>query len=438
MNKYFYHFTHIDNLDSILQNGLLCTNKKNKLEIGHYDIANKTIQGRRSEMEIICTGKCYGKVHDYVPFYFSTMNPMQLAIINQKKIDQPELIFLGLKTELIKTQELIFTDSSANRDIPPIFYNKYEDLKKLKWDIINSKKWHISEADKPFKMAEVLIKDFEFKYVDHIVVFNDHYKKKVDEILSDNSINPKPRITYQPVENKYFYFTKFFMKDRKDENLVTGPKTLIENFEWITSEIIKLRKKQKEFRFKTINDLLNALEEDFGCIKETKGILNLETINDVHSDTVSNHTLEVVKNLKGNKSFQQQPPKIKAILLLSAFLHDIGKGPHSKWSSGKQPAYNDHPNDSLFQAGRILLEDIQEINDDEIRLINLLIAYHDILGDLSRDFRNTIELKNVISSEQDLELLYILSQADILAIREDWYENLNANFANIKRKVLGL
>src|SRR5690606_10777172 len=112
------------------------------------------------------------------------------------------------------------------------------------------------------------------------------------------------------------------------------------------------------------------------------------------------------------------------------------KGPHSKWKSGKQEVYNDHPFDSLIYTQRVLIEEIEQLSDDEVRMINLLVAYHDILGDLTRDCRNTIELKNIISTELDLQLLFILSQADILAIREDWYKNLNSKFDEIKNKVL--
>jgi hypothetical protein len=46
--KYFFHFTHIQNLDSIVKNGILCTNKKIELGITHLDVASETIQERRS------------------------------------------------------------------------------------------------------------------------------------------------------------------------------------------------------------------------------------------------------------------------------------------------------------------------------------------------------------------------------------------------------
>ena len=436
MNKFFYHFTHLENLDSIIKNGLLCTNEKQKLEISHYNVANKSIQGRRSEMDVISNGINYGKIHDFVPFYFSTKNSMQLSIINQKKVDQPELIFLGVETSLIKEQNLIFTDASANTNFAPKFYTDFEHLDKLDWDLINSYKWSFTEEQRHKRMAEVLIQDFKFEFINHIVVFNKKYKEKVNKIFEDNQIVNKPKIEFEPVENKRFYFTKFFIKGREGEDLVTGPKRFKATFERLTDGTIESRKTKTHFKFKSISDLLSLLDIDFCCIPETEGIFQLETLNDVHSNTVSDHTLEVVKNLKKNDSFKNLSVRNKEILLLSAYLHDIGKGPHSKWRYGKQPAYNDHPFDSLIYTQRILIEDIKELSNEEIRMLNLLIGYHDILGDLSRDFRNTIELKNVITTPEQIDLLYILSQADILSIRLDWYENLNSKFDEIKKKVL--
>ena len=133
-NKYFYHFTHIENLESILKNGLLSTNKKNEYKISHTNIANETIQERRSEMNVTCSP--YGKVHDYVPFYFTTTNPMLLGLVNRKNIDQPFIIFFAIPIEKILEKKVIFTDTSANTSTPPNFYNNPNDLKKLNWDAI--------------------------------------------------------------------------------------------------------------------------------------------------------------------------------------------------------------------------------------------------------------------------------------------------------------
>lgn len=84
--RYFFHFTDIHNLDSIIKNGLLCTNEKNKKRIKHKNIANMSIQERRAGMDVpVGPG---GKVHDYVPFYFSSTNPMLLKKLNEKNIHE--------------------------------------------------------------------------------------------------------------------------------------------------------------------------------------------------------------------------------------------------------------------------------------------------------------------------------------------------------------
>jgi hypothetical protein len=285
-------------------------------------------------------------------------------------------------------------------------------------------------------MAEVLIKNFNFNYVDHIVVFNKDIRNKVESIIKKNNIQSPPKLEYGYVDGKYFFFTKFFFEGRENEDLVTGPKELKEIYSTSTLETISKRKKTDKFNYKTINDLLEAIYLNFDCIPELAGIHNLETLNEIHTNTVSDHTLEVVKNLHNNSEYKKLESRLQEILTLSAYLHDIGKGPKSKWRDGKQKAYNDHPYDSLIYTQRILIEDIEELTDNEIRLINFLVTYHDILGDLANDHRNTIELKNIIKSHEDLELLYILSQADILSLNKDWFKNLCGKFGEIKKKVL--
>lgn len=80
--RYAYHFTCLYNLESIIDNGLLCTNIKNEQNITHHNVAEHGIQGRRSTMQVPCSNGNF--VHDYVPFYFSKRNSMQLAVINKK------------------------------------------------------------------------------------------------------------------------------------------------------------------------------------------------------------------------------------------------------------------------------------------------------------------------------------------------------------------
>ena len=131
--RYVFHFTSIHNLDSIIKNGLLCTNQKEGQGIRHKNIANITIQNRRSKMKVTC-GKG-GVVHDYVPFYFTSKNPMLLGVLNKKNTDQPFIIYLCIKIERLEKEDAVFTDASANTDIPPQFYSDTMCLDKLDWNL---------------------------------------------------------------------------------------------------------------------------------------------------------------------------------------------------------------------------------------------------------------------------------------------------------------
>ena len=75
--RYVYHMTHLENLESILQNELLSTNEKTRLGIKHKNIANHGIQNRRAAMNVTCGPM--GTVHDYVPFYFSPSVSLQVS-----------------------------------------------------------------------------------------------------------------------------------------------------------------------------------------------------------------------------------------------------------------------------------------------------------------------------------------------------------------------
>jgi ssDNA thymidine ADP-ribosyltransferase, DarT len=81
-----YHFTHIDNLSSLLQAGFLANNHPKFPKDGHRSVAARGIQERRSSMVVSCgPGGC---VHDYVPLYFGAISPMLLGVINTKNVEQ--------------------------------------------------------------------------------------------------------------------------------------------------------------------------------------------------------------------------------------------------------------------------------------------------------------------------------------------------------------
>jgi len=435
-NKYFYHFTHIENLESILKNGLLSTNEKIRQGISHIDIANESIQDRRSEMDVTCFPN--GKVHDYVPFYFTTANPMLLGLVNRKNIDQPLIIFFAVSIEKILEKSVIFTDASANTSIPPNFYNDSNDLGKLNWNIIDKTSWGSNDDNERHqRMAEVLVyKEVRLDWIESIIVYNESIKEFVVEKFNDLGIR-MPYITYQPYNGRYFYFTKFFFNDRKNETLVTGPYLLKSKFDTLVNNTLENRQTIISPRFQNIEDAITKIKNDFCIIEELEGIYQLETINEVHSENVSDHTLKVVNNLEvSNEYYSNLSENDKQIVKFSAYLHDIGKGPKSKWEDGKQQAYADHPADAIPMLERILSEDFESLSKYEIRKICLLVVYHDLIGDIIGKGRSKKELFNLIKDENELNMLIALSLADVLAIDPSWYMNIFLKIPNLKREIL--
>lgn len=432
-DKYFYHFTHIKNLESILKNGFLSTNEKDRLGIGHEDVANGNIQETRHNMNVpINPG---GTVHDYVPFYFCTRNPMLLSLVLSKNIDQMFMIFFAVPIDKILDPNVIFTDKAANTSIPPNFYTNPNDLDKLKWDVITSPNWMPkTDTEKRQKMAETLVyKSMPITDVDSIVVWSEPIKKMVKKLFEDNNIKC-PNVIYEPFKMKnYFYFTKFKM-GRASDTFTTGP-ILLKNH--LKNSIKKIQEKDNGiFRFESIKKLLEEIDTDFCSVEELRGIYQLETINDIHSQNVSDHTLKVVDNLINSDYYKDSNDEDKVILKLSAYFHDIGKGPHEKWPDRKQPSYSDHPVDSLEMLNRILIEEVKELSAYQIGMICLLVAYHDLIGEIFGKGRDKKQLFNLLKDEKEFDMLNCLSYADVLSFNNGWYIDYNVLIPNLKKEFL--
>ncbi len=439
LGRFFFHFTHIDNLKSIVENGLLCTNSKNKSNIEHTNVASEGIQERRSTMAVPCGSK--GVVHDYVPFYFCSVNPMFLSMLYSKNVDQPLIVILAIPIERLAENDAIFTDASANTKELPNFYEDPADLSLLDWSAIDNLKWKSADdSERHRRMAEVLIyNNVSIEDVEYIIVWNEDIKKLVSEIFDNEGVKI-PKITYSPFKTKYkFYFTKFMFKGRDGESLVTGPQALKTKLKKTIKYIINERAKtigSTTYKFENIKGCLNELKNHFCAIPELEGIYGLETVNDVHSNNVSDHTISVINELKNAKYYIEATLLDKRILKLSAYLHDIGKGPASKWNSGKQSAYPDHPVDSLTMLRRILVEDIKDLSDYEIRLICLLVGYHDLIGEIFGKGRHWKQLISVIKSEKELEMLSALNYADVSAINFVWAMEYSSKIKQFKKEIL--
>lgn len=173
--NYLYHITHIDNLKSIIDNGLLAHNNK----YVKRKIDNEDVNEHRSRKEPL-----YGKsIHNYVPLYFNPKNPM--LYVNkelQKNIVILEFTNTLMLNNMITENISIFTDGNASVKSTN-FYNNLNDLEKLDWDCIYSKKWTNYNDGKRKVMAEVLVENYiSSDYIENIYCYDKESKEKINSL----------------------------------------------------------------------------------------------------------------------------------------------------------------------------------------------------------------------------------------------------------------
>ncbi len=392
-----------------------------------------------------------GTVHEYVPFYFSPRVPMLLKILNSKNIDQRYIIYLAVKTDVIEREDVVFTSASANTNIPPTFYCEPKELANLRWSLIDSNDWSFSDGDRHAKMAEVLIHEkVEFSEIDFIVVWKNKTWTKVNNILGETIHkieikNDGYKLSYGGRSNyRNHYFTKFWFD--KTQSLVTGPELLYSRYK---KTVRSIKEKHQSGipspKFKNISDTIQAISQDLAVIPEIATIKDLETANDQHWQTVGDHTKRVVEKLDELEEYQAFSNPQKKVLKLAAYLHDIGKAKSQK-INGKQNTYTDHPASAIPMLKRILSEDIKVLFNIQIRRIVMLVAYHDLIGDVIDNDRNRDkeQILKVIRTMDDFDMLVAISKADVSSLisgnqwhdltsgATGWLRNINANVPELR------
>ncbi|MBW1802208.1 MAG: DUF4433 domain-containing protein [Deltaproteobacteria bacterium] len=199
-----YHITHKDNLEGIIaRGGLVAQSEMAKDPISYCNIAHITIQDRRAYTPVPCGPG--GNLHDYVPFYFAPRSPMLYAIhrgnVENCTAGQTDIIYLVSSAESVAASglEFTFTDGHGIMTLSD-FYDDFEDLDAIDWDVMKAKYWRDTDDDpdrKRRRQAEFLVyKEFPWDMVEMIAVMNSDIKINVGGILSNAP--QKPPIHVKP------------------------------------------------------------------------------------------------------------------------------------------------------------------------------------------------------------------------------------------------
>ena len=193
-----YHFTHRDNLKSILAaGGMVCDRICQRDGLACHEIAYSSLKLKRMRTRVEVAP--YGTLGDYVPFYFGTKSPMIYTYKNGnvtgKRENQDELIYLATTAESIKAAGIpfAFSDGHPIRE-PKAFYNDLSRLCQVDLPLMLQRDWYDYNGD-PDRMrrrqAEFLVYErFSWEHVQVIGVRTKTMATWAEEAIRDMPHQP--------------------------------------------------------------------------------------------------------------------------------------------------------------------------------------------------------------------------------------------------------
>ena len=189
----FHNIQPIENIDSILQNGILSYNRASRLP--HKSIAMECIQERRDGKRIP-DGLV---IHNYACLYFDAHNPMMFRRIREGE----KLCVFRVSKEIGEIQGVVFSDQNASSDYAR-FYSPVDGYNRLDFDSIFAADWrHYGDQrsywrHKSTKCAEILVPYVIPKtFITGIYTFNENMRQYIQKKCSNLPVIVEPYLFFK-------------------------------------------------------------------------------------------------------------------------------------------------------------------------------------------------------------------------------------------------
>ena len=191
-----YYITHIDNLQSILEMGILSHERIEQLGLGYTSIYNEDIVSRRKNKSTP-EGK---SLWHYANLYFQPRNPMMYSVLSAK--EKENFVVICVSNKVLHEHGVFITDGNAANDSTQ-FHCLSEGLAILKeqWDIIQSEWWNEDVGSKRKIMAECLAPvQIKPDFIRTLYVVSVAARNSVEQIVGKRQINvvPEPHMFFEP------------------------------------------------------------------------------------------------------------------------------------------------------------------------------------------------------------------------------------------------
>lgn len=178
-----YHLTHLDNLDSIIKNGLLSRDEMIRRGWKFRDVADKRMLQSREKYEL----------EKYVPFHFFPLNPFDERV--QKENPGCDMIYLALQRSYAEALNYKIIPRHPMNGYMLEIYDYTEGYKRIEWDVMEKRDYYDHEC-KQICMAECLTdKLVNFNSFVSINVKDERTKTIVTKELIKNHISMHINVT---------------------------------------------------------------------------------------------------------------------------------------------------------------------------------------------------------------------------------------------------
>ncbi len=151
-----FYLAPLDNLDSILTNGVLPQAEVNRQGLVHSDISEHTVQVRRDHRDLRSGGTSSHGLHDFVPLYFARRTPM--SFVRQDHNSDLCILVINVAKVCLAADELLFSNGNAGAHNSEIFSNPAELEENLPLQIIKAPYWTDFPDGRRRRCAELLVR----------------------------------------------------------------------------------------------------------------------------------------------------------------------------------------------------------------------------------------------------------------------------------------
>ncbi len=191
-----YYITHINNLPSILEKGILSHERIEQEKVQSTRIYNADIVNSRKE-KITPDQK---SLWSYANLYFQPRNPMMYRVVHEN--GAKDLVVVSVAKEILQTPGVFIADGNA-ANAPTQFYFPSNGLKILRqqWKIVQNEWWNTLDGSKRKIMAECLVPNsVSPEFINSVYVADEKTQSRLSGMVGYRSIPiiPEPKMFFQP------------------------------------------------------------------------------------------------------------------------------------------------------------------------------------------------------------------------------------------------